>query len=429
MTAPAVIESQVAELVKQGASQQEAIETVAKTVNALKDQLDKPNYPPVRGEWLPDGGEKVTVRRTANGELRSTKKHLYPSEYKPFSTKYKTFGHFIKDAHRSRCDGEFKSTILDSVSKTIQGMSESVGSDGGVLVLPEFSQQILDRVYDNALFDMTDQYTVSGNNMTFPRNAETSRATGSRAGGIQGYWVGEGGTITSSKPKIEEFTLKLSKIGVVVYLTDELLDDSGFALEQYVTKKVSEEINFLIGDAIINGSGVNQPLGILNSGCLVTQTKESGQSAATITAANIVKMWSRRLASGKYVWLRNQDTSPQMELLNVPVSTAGGQVVYLPPGGFSNSPYATLYGNPVIDTEFSATLGTVGDVILADLSQYITITKGAINQASSMHVEFVSDQMALRFTMRVAGAPWLKSAITPYRGTNTQSSFVCLETR
>mgnify|MGYP001604531555 CR=1 FL=1 len=41
---------------------------------------------------------------------------------------------------------------------------------------------------------------------------------------MRGYWLSEGGTITSSKPTLREVTLRLAKLGVVVYLTQELID-------------------------------------------------------------------------------------------------------------------------------------------------------------------------------------------------------------
>jgi HK97 family phage major capsid protein len=83
------------------------------------------------------------------------------------------------------------------------------------------------------------------------------------------------------------------KLGVVVYLTDELMDDTGQALQEYVARKASEEFNFMIGDSLVNGTGVGQPLGMLNAPSLVSVAKETGQSAATLQTENIVKMYAR----------------------------------------------------------------------------------------------------------------------------------------
>ncbi len=62
-------------------------------------------------------------------------------------------------------------------------------------------------------------------------------------------------------------------------------------------------------------------------------------------------------------------------------------VVYLPPGGISGAPYGTILGRPVIPTEFNATCGTVGDIVFANLDNYLTISKGGVQETASPHVE------------------------------------------
>src|SRR5262249_32310054 len=160
-----------------------------------------------------------------------------------------------------------------------------------------------------------------------------------------------------------------------------------------------------------------QPLGILNSNCLVTVTKESGQAATTFRHENAVKMWSRLFAPCRKsaVWLINQDVEPQLHTMSLSVGT-GGLPSYIPPGGRSGKPHATLLGRPVLPVEWCPTLGTKGDVILADLSQYVTISRGAVESAMSLHLRFDYDEVAFRLLFRVDGAPWWSSALTPYKG-------------
>jgi HK97 family phage major capsid protein len=163
----------------------------------------------------------------------------------------------------------------------------------------------------------------------------------------------------------------------------------------------------------------------------VTVSKETGQPAATVTSENVVKMWARRFSmgpTGSYMWLINQDVGPQLHLLTLGIGTAG-IATYLPPGGLSTAPYGTLMGAPVVEVEWSSTLGTVGDIALVDLSQYVTISNGGPQTLNSLHVYFLSDQEAIRTTWRIDGQPWQASALTPYQGTATQSAFVLLETR
>jgi HK97 family phage major capsid protein len=222
--------------------------------------------------------------------------------------------------------------------------------------------------------------------------------------------------------------LKLRKLVALCYATDELLADAT-ALESWIMQAFPEEINFVAEDSIFRGTGVGMPLGILNSAATVSVAKEVGQAAATIVSANIDKMWSRRYIRGRnYAWFVNQDTSPQLSNLNRAVG-ASGEIVYSPPGGLSALPYATLKGAPVIETEYNSTLGTVGDIILADFNEYQMIDKGGIQSASSIHVQFITDETVFRFVYRVDGQPKWDQPLTPFQGTNTVSPFVTLATR
>ena len=62
--------------------------------------------------------------------------------------------------------------------------------------------------------------------------------------------------------------------------------------------------------------------------------------------------------------------------------------MYIPAGGLSEKPYATLFGRPVIPLEQCNAAGEVGDIILADIGQYLMIDKGGVKAASSIHVRF-----------------------------------------
>ena len=313
------------------------------------------------------------------------------------------------------------------------GLGESLPQTGGYLVGSDRDTSILSRVYDSSQLlsrIAMDPVGPNSNGMTYYVEAETSRATGSRRGGVRFYWVAENSAVTTSAPTFAEMELKLKKAAAAVYVTEEQLQDTA-ALESYIMRIMPEELRFGVEDSILNGDGVGKPLGILNAACLVTVAKEVGQAAATITAQNIVKMWSRMWARSvtNAVWLVNQDVFPQLFNLSVPIGT-GGALVFMPPAGISGAPYGTLFGRPVIVHESSATLGTVGDIVLADLREYQGIEKGGIQSASSIHVRFLEGESVYRFIYRVDGQPTWRSALTPFKGAgNTVSPFIALATR
>lgn len=347
----------------------------------------------------------------------------------PEDRKFESFGHFLQAVRKAGSTGGYRDPRLVE-ERAISGASESIPSDGGYLVQTDYAAEIWRRANEvGVVLPRCRRIPISSNSNSFVMNIvdESSRATGSRWGGVQIYRKPEAGTATAKKVKFGQVSLKLKKLIGTSYSTDELEADAS-ALAAVVGQGFAEEFAFTVDDEIINGDGASQMLGILNAACLVSVDKETSQDAATIMYENLVKMYARFYGSNG-VWLANRDTFPQLATMSLTLGTSGWPV-YLPPGGASAAPYGTIFGMPVLFIEQAATLGTVGDIILADLSQYLVIEKGGLNAASSMHVKFVEDEMCYRWTYRNDGRPIWKSALTPFKGSsNTRSPFVALATR
>lgn len=317
----------------------------------------------------------------------------------------------------------------------VTGMSEGASADGGFLLQDTFSREIFRRVNETGVvfgrIPANRRITLTGNSATIklPGIDETSRADGSRWGGMLSYWLGEGETITATKPRFQRVGLELNKIAALSYMTSEQAQDTP-VLEGLTFEGFAEEFGFQLDAGVVRGTGVGQPLGILTAPATVSVAKETGQAAATIVYENVVKMWSRMWGRSRQnaAWFINQDVEPQLSALSLAVGT-GGIPVWLPAGGLSGTPFSTLFGRPVIPIEQCSTLGTAGDIILADMSQYWAIDKGTPNYASSIHVQFLTDEIAMRGTYRVDARPMWTSALTPYQGTNTLSPYITLATR
>ena len=295
---------------------------------------------------------------------------------------------------------------------------------------PEFSSDIIKSMFSgNPILKMVKRYNIKSNSIKIPAVDETSRADGSRHGGVQAYYIAEAGEKTASRPKFRQLELSLNKLVVLVYTTDELLEDAG-TLGAYLGEIAPDEIGFRAQDAIINGSGAGQPLGIVNSGALVSVSKESGQAADTVVFENIVKMYQRMPGRNRAnaVWVCNQDVEAQLFSMSLSVGSGGGPV-YLTAGGASAAPFATLMGRPVIPTEQCPTLGDAGDIMFCDFSQYIMATRGNIQADMSIHVRYVYDESVFRFVYRFDGQPVLDSPVTPFKGSNTLGPFVALAER
>jgi HK97 family phage major capsid protein len=95
----------------------------------------------------------------------------------------------------------------------------------------------------------------------------------------------------------------------------------------------------------------------------------------------------------------------------------------------ANAPDGTLLGRPVVFIEQAAAVGNVGDITLVDLDHYLLLTKGGLQSATSMHVEFLTDQMTYRFVYRVGGQSTTNQPVTTADGATTLSPFVALQAR
>lgn len=313
------------------------------------------------------------------------------------------------------------------------GMVQAVGQDGGLLLQGETSMDMIKHGFGNSavLSRAANRDIGTAQFVELIGIDETSRANGSRGGGVRVYSDAELALMTQSKTKFDKIRIEPKRLTGMYFASDEILQNAPL-LTGEMTELFNEEFAFKGQDLAINGGGAGEALGVLNAPCLVTVAKETNQQAATILFQNLVKMKARiRLRNrNSLVWIANQDVEPQLYTLSLPVGTGGSVMpVYVPSANQTDGVAGMLMGIPIIFVEQCATLGTVGDIILGDWSMYYAANKGGVESASSIHLKFDYNQTAFRFVTWFDGQPRLKSAITPYKGTNTVSPFVALATR
>ena len=317
--------------------------------------------------------------------------------------------------------------------RVITGMSELVPADGGFFVNTDQAAALAKTTFEQtSLASKCRRITISANSnaVTINAVAEVSRVTGARWGGVNGFWLEEGGTKEHSQPVFRKIELKLKKLAALCYLADELIQDAA-AMQTYVTQAFQEEFAWLLDNAVYRGVGGGQPVGILGHASAINVAIQPGQPNTTLFYENIVDMFCRMIASSmpRAEWYINQDCLPQLYTMAFAVGL-GGVPVYMPAGMASAAPYGTLMGKPVNVIEQASTLGTVGDIAFLDLTQYMVAEKGGIDQASSIHVRFINDETVLRFVLRVDGQPlWNAPVIPATASANTLSPFVFLAGR
>ncbi|TXG78095.1 phage major capsid protein [Candidatus Dojkabacteria bacterium] len=332
---------------------------------------------------------------------------------------FPTAGEWLMAVKKAGQNGEVDSRLKNAA------MKESVGEDGGFLVPEEISSAILKKMEgDESLMSRTNAIQVGGNSLVL--NVDENQPWN---GGVQSYWTAEGASITESKPNFKQAQFRLQKLAALVKATDELLDDAT-ALESYIKSAAPNAIVHQVNKAILTGNGVGKPVGILNSAFTVTQTKESGQAADTVVAANILNMYARMFPSSRSnaAWYINPAVEPQL----LGLKNGAGDYIYLSPGGQMNAtPYGLLLGRPVIPLMGGMpAIGDVGDIVFADLSYYYMIRKAAgVKSATSIHLHFDKEITSFRFSLRLDGKCPFQSPVTTEFGSYQMSAFINLEAR
>lgn len=399
----------------------DAVEREVKTraaANEMDDRLvalSQPNRRQTSDDLEPVNSDEQERPRITGG---------LPSGSSKSSFGFRSLGEFAIAARKTR-NGKGDLRILNAPTTFGQ---EGINEDGGFAVPPDFRQNIMKQILgEESLMSMCDQQTTTSNSLSLPLDTTTPWQT---SGGVIPQWVGEGGTITGTKPRLGGLETKLNKLAALVPVTEELMQDVT-SLTSWLSSKVPEKFTSFLNDVIITGDGVAKPQGMLNSAAKITVAAEAGQGANTVVAKNIVNMYARSYGPLRRngVWLINQDVEPQLQTLVMPGASPSFPA-YLPPGGLSAAPYATLLGRPVIPIEACSALGTEGDIMFVIPNQYLIVLKagpgGGMRTDVSMHLYFDSDHTAFKFVMRVGGQSYWPSPVARKNGSNTLSPIVTL---
>ncbi|MDA2937031.1 phage major capsid protein [Acidobacteria bacterium AH-259-A15] len=369
--------------------------------------------------------------RAINDELENTTQTH--SGVRIASGPFRSLGEQLTAIVRSARTGKVDARLhqIREIEERQLGLSESIPSQGGFMIQPTFSSELLTNAFETGILASrvrTIPLGANSNGLKINAINETSRADGSRWGGIRAYWLDEGATKTKSKPAFRQMNLTLNKLIGLVYATDELVEDAT-ALEAVIREGFGQEFGFQLDAAIFSGDGSGKPQGFTGSNALITVNKETGQAANTVVFENITKMYARMWppSAQRAVWLANIETFPQLASMSIPVGT-GGVPVWQPANQVAGRPFSELMGRPLIFVEQASALGTKNDLVFVDLSQYLLVQK-SLQSAASIHVQFVTDETTFRFVLRVDGQPIWSSALTPFKGASTLSPYVTLQTR
>lgn len=238
-------------------------------------------------------------------------------------------------------------------------LTEGVQADGGYLVPDEFEHTLVEGLTNEAVIrKLAHVITTSSGSHAIPVVA--TRATAS--------WVGESGSYAGGEPSFGQKILSAHKVTCKVLVSEELLRDSAFNLENYFETEFTRAINEKEEAAFITGDGTNKPTGILvgNDGAEVGVT---AASTTTITTDECIDLFYSLKAPYRKnaVWIMNDATVKLIRKLK----DSNGQ--YLWQKALNEGDYDTFLGKKIITCDAIPTIAAGAKVILFGDFSYLWI--------------------------------------------------------
>jgi HK97 family phage major capsid protein len=299
-------------------------------------------------------------------------------------------------------------------------------SEGGFLVPTEYSVQIHNVSLENELvMPLATVIPMKSNELRLPA-VEIGDHSSNLFGGFTASYIAETGTITPAEPKTRQMTLIAKKLVGMLKFSNELMSDIPGG-EKEIIKICGEGLAWFRDKFFLKGSGAGEPLGVLNSPCLLVQSKETEQPADTIRYENLTGMLGKLHPASfkKSVWVFHQTAIPQLLQLSLAVGTGGSHVAVMK----ENNGKFSILTRPVIFTEKTEVLGDQGDALLADFSQFVVGLNSEMRIDISGHIYFTTDESAARLIERHDAQSLWDSALTLADGVTETSPFVVLAER
>nr|DAZ52165.1 MAG TPA: major capsid protein [Caudoviricetes sp.] len=173
---------------------------------------------------------------------------------------------------KDQYDQSFWNMMRGNVSANVMNaLKEGADSDGGYLVPDEFENQLIQKLHqENVLRSISHVIQTSSGDHKIPVVASEGTAS----------WLDEEAAYTESNSSFGQVTLGAHKLGTLIKVSDELLNDSAFDLTNYISTEFARRLGDSEEEAFLTGNGTGRPTGILND----SNGAKDGVTAATADA-------------------------------------------------------------------------------------------------------------------------------------------------
>ena len=262
------------------------------------------------------------------------------------------------DEKKGRASDTYKKAFWNAI-RSKYGMasnvlSEGVDSEGGYLVPDEFERTLIQSLRGENMF-RTRAHVITTSSGTHKIPVVASKGEAS--------WIDENGAYPEDDDTFSQVNIDAHKIGTIIKVSEELLNDSAFDLENYFSGEFARRIGTKEEEAFINGNGSSKPTGILASAELGVTTA----SDKAITADELIDLFYSLKAPYRKnaVWILNDTTIKAIRKLK----DNNGQYLWQP--AIKDGDFDTLLGRPLMTSSAMPEIAAGAKAIaFGDLSFY-----------------------------------------------------------
>lgn len=304
----------------------------------------------------------------------------------------------------SRASDEYKCSFWNAMRvkapmpSVLNALQEGTDSEGGYLVPDEFERTLVEALEEENVFrTLAHVIRTSSGDRKIPVVASKGSAS----------WVDEEGAYQESDDAFSQVSIGAYKLGTMIKVSEELLSDSVFDLEAYISKEFARRIGSREEESFFNGDGKGKPLGILAA----TGGAEVGVTAASataITADEVIDLFYSLKAPYRKnaVWLLNDATVKQIRKLK----DSTGQYLWQP-SLVAGTP-DTILGRPVKTSAFMPTAAAGAKTIaFGDFKYYWIADRQGRTFKKLSELFAATGQVGFMGTQRVDGKLILPEAI------------------
>jgi hypothetical protein len=303
-----------------------------------------------------------------------------------------------------------------------QGMSERIPSEGGFLVPWVLTEQVLNYTSGAIIRPRATVVPMTTLQQAVPALSAFNESGGAQAlGGMKFSVVEEGATIPATAPAFDRLQLEARKYaGYLQEVPAELLSDAGGAMGDLLGRIIAAGYSWWEDELWINGTGAGQPQGLINApgALLVDRAVESQVGLADVAA--MMEALHPEAERGDACWLVNSQVFDYFLTLSLGVGVTPS-ATYVPASEWLRYDETNrcwrLIGLPCFPHDHNPALGDTGDVVLADLGQYLIGDLLALTvELSAKGAGFASDAVNIRVRSRIDGRYWPQSTFTTAAG-------------